>query len=79
MATREQRLSEFDSGEAPADGAPREILCEDHVGTYAPPFLAVFKDDRWHNARTMQALDVTVVGWRTPRPHQPMRTPPLPA
>ena len=79
MATREQRLAEFDSGEAPADGAPREILCEDHVGTYTPPFLAVFKDARWCNARTMEPLDAAVIGWRTPRPHHPIRTPPLPA
>ena len=79
MATREQRIAEFDSGEAPTDGEPREILCEDHVGTYAPPFLAVFTDSCWRNARTLEPLDATVVGWRTPRPYQPTRTPPLPA
>ena len=47
-----------------------EILCEDHVGTYTPPFLAVFRDARWLNARTMEALDTVVIGWRTPRERQ---------
>jgi len=37
MATRERRLSEFNTGQ-PSDHAV-ELLCEDHNGTYVLPYL----------------------------------------
>jgi hypothetical protein len=39
MPTREDRVAEF-SAHPPPQGVNLEVLCEDHVGTYALPFSA---------------------------------------
>ena len=66
MATRQERLAEFtSSGEPPAEIC--EILCEDHNGTYMPPFLGRFSDRLWRNSDTGERVEVSVVGWRPRR------------
>ena len=66
MATRQERLAEFmSSGEPPAEIC--EILCEDHNGTYMPPFLGRFSHGLWRNSKTGERVEVSVVGWRPPR------------
>ena len=62
MATRQERIAEFDTGAVPETGAPMELLCEDHVGTYTLPFLGIFKDAHWRNAKTMEPLDAADMG-----------------
>ncbi|SEE03070.1 hypothetical protein SAMN05444161_4669 [Rhizobiales bacterium GAS191] len=66
MATRQDRLAEFTShGEPPADAC--ELLCEDHNGTYVPPFMGHFSGGVWRNSKTGGRVEVPVVGWRTQR------------
>jgi hypothetical protein len=66
MATRNGRLAEFTSnGEPPTQAC--EILCEDHNGTYVPRFMCRFSDGIWRNAETGVGVEVSVIGWRTPR------------
>lgn len=65
MATRSSRLAKFHSGQPPG-GAPVEVLCEDHVGTYLLLFLCIFKDGLWYSAKGNERLLGAVVGWRLP-------------
>jgi len=62
MATREQRLKEFNSGSPP--DRPVEVLCEDHNGTYVLPYLCHWKDGAWHNSESHKTIEAKVVGWR---------------
>jgi hypothetical protein len=62
MATRERRLSEFNSGPPPDHAV--ELLCEDHNGTYVLPYLCEWKDSAWHNCMSRKPIDAKVVGWR---------------
>ncbi|SDR58301.1 hypothetical protein SAMN05519103_06075 [Rhizobiales bacterium GAS113] len=66
MPTRQNRLAEFTShGEPPAQAC--EILCEDHNGTYVPPFMGLFSGGIWRNSKTGGQVEVPVIGWRTQR------------
>ena len=38
MATRQQRINNFNSDGEPPAGYWMELLCEDHNGTYVLPF-----------------------------------------
>ena len=62
MATREFRISEFNTGTPPAN-LPFELLCEDHSGTYILPFAWRWLDGAWFGPRNVR-IDVTIVGWR---------------
>jgi hypothetical protein len=66
MATRQARLDAFPSDAERPEGQAFEILCEDHVGTYALPFLCVWRDDAWWSAESGGRIDARVVGWRKP-------------
>ncbi len=68
MTTLEHRLAEFNSGAPPDDGQRVELLCQDQSGTYKLPFLCVWREGRWTNAKTGEAIGSAVVGWRTPKP-----------
>ena len=72
MTTRERRLAEFEQG-APPTSQPLELLCLDKSGTYQLPFLCVWREGRWTNAETGDAIDSEVMGWRTPKPRRPAR------
>jgi hypothetical protein len=64
MATRQERLDAFHTeGEPPTD-QPLELLCEDHSGTYVPPFLCRWRDGAWRNHATGAAIEARVLGWR---------------
>ena len=52
MATRQERLDDFDHEGSPPKDQQLEILCEDHVGTYVIPFLCQWSDGTWQNAKT---------------------------
>lgn len=63
MATRAYRLSEFQQG-TPLAGAPVELLCEDHRGTFALPFPCHWTDGAWRNVGTGAVIEADVLGWR---------------
>ncbi len=73
MAQRAERLSQFISDRMPDHGAAVQILCEDHVGTYLPPFLCRWTESGWSNAVTSLAVEANVVGWRDPPTQRPGR------
>ncbi len=64
MVTREERLAEFETANAPEDGAAVEVLCEDHSGTYLLPFHCKFAAGEWRNSSSGELLEAQVVGWR---------------
>jgi hypothetical protein len=65
MATRQERLDAFaHEGDPPVD-RPREVLCEDHVGTYVVPFLCRWTSEDWRSVETDERIQATVIGWRT--------------
>ena len=66
MATRSERLSEFDKGPPPAD-QPLELLCEDHAGTYVLPYPCEWRDGAWRSTSMGTAIEATVLGWRIAR------------
>jgi hypothetical protein len=66
MATRQQRLSQFNDGMPPQVDDPVQLLCEDHNGTYVLPYLCHWRDDAWHNSASSEVIIVKVVGWRVP-------------
>ncbi len=70
MATRAQRLAEFNGEGHPAHGEPVQLLCEDKSGTYLLPFACEWSDGMWHNCQSGGVVEATVVGWR-PLDHQP--------
>lgn len=62
MATREQRISQFNTGAPPTD-QPLEVLCEDHNGTYSLPFTCRWIDGAWIGPGN-DRIEATVLGWR---------------
>lgn len=66
MATREKRLSEFTTDREPPSDLAVQVLCQDHVGTYALPFLCRYDDQCWRNVRTGEQIEADVIGWRMP-------------
>ena len=67
MSTRERRIAEFDHEGAPPGDVQMELLCQDNSGTYRLPFPCIWRDGRWTNAATGEAIGAEVVGWRAPR------------
>ncbi|MBN9598940.1 MAG: hypothetical protein J0G28_04600 [Afipia sp.] len=67
MATRAQRLAEFNDAGAPPPAEPVELLCEDKSGTYQLPFACQWVDGAWINCDSGRIVEATVVGWRRPR------------
>jgi len=65
MATRDHRLAEFNGQGEPPAGAPVELLCEDHVGTYVVPFLCHWMAGGWRGIKSGEPIEAAVVGWRT--------------
>lgn len=57
---------DWNSTEAPEDGARVRVLASDERGRYAIPFPVIFRDDCWFNARTGEELadEVFVEGWK---------------
>ena len=70
MATRQERIDEFDHEGSPPTDESLEILCEDHVGTYIVPFRCQWTDGAWQNAKTRRRIEATVLGWRVPNKNQ---------
>ena len=70
MATRQERIDEFNHEGWPPTDEPLEILCEDHVGTYVIPFLYQWSDGAWQNAKTRRRIEAAVLGWRVPNKNQ---------
>jgi hypothetical protein len=62
MATRQNRMAEFNSGEPPAE-QPLEILCQDHCGTYVIPFACRWANGAWIGVPSNQPIKATVLGW----------------
>ena len=64
IAARQQRLAAFPGeGKPPADQAC-ELLCEDHVGTYALPYRCSWTKGTWRSIATGEPVRAGVVGWR---------------
>ena len=49
MATRQQRINNFNSDGEPPAGYWMELLCEDHNGTYVLPFPCLWVDGAWRS------------------------------
>lgn len=64
MATRQQRLNDFDGVGEPPAGEPVELLCEDHCGTYAVPFPCHWVEDAWRSMKSEEKIEAAVIGWR---------------
>lgn len=64
MATRQQRLDEFDGYGAPPADEAIELLCEDHCGSYVLPFPCHWVNDAWCSMKSGEAIEATVIGWR---------------
>jgi hypothetical protein len=64
MATRAQRLAEFNGSSEPPLNEPVQVLCEDKSGTYLLPFTCRWVDGSWRNSESGGVLEATVVGWR---------------
>jgi len=64
MATRQQRLDEFDGDGEPPVGEPIELLCEDHCGTYVVPFPCHRVNGAWRSMESDAEIDARVIGWR---------------
>ena len=67
MATRAQRLAEFNGDGFPATDEEVQVLCEDKSGTYQLPFACRWIDGVWRNSESGSAVEATVVGWRRAR------------
>ena len=63
MATRQNRIADFNSGEPPVDQS-LELLCEDHCGTYVIPFACRWTNGAWYGVPDNHLIQVTVLGWR---------------
>ncbi|RTL54654.1 MAG: hypothetical protein EKK40_02345 [Bradyrhizobiaceae bacterium] len=70
MATRAQRLAEFDGHGFPSQDEAVQVLCEDKSGTYQLPFTCRWIDGAWRNSVSGGTVEATVVGWRRPREDQ---------
>ncbi len=64
MATRAQRLAEFNEVGKPPEGELVELLCEDKSGTYKLPFACRWRGGAWENVETGATVEAAVVGWR---------------
>lgn len=64
MATRDARVSEFETVREPDPTADAELLCEDHRGTYLLPFPCRRIDHQWQNTETGEEVLTRVIGWR---------------
>jgi hypothetical protein len=70
MATRQERIDEFNHEETPPTDQPLELLCEDHVGTYVIPFLCRWRNGAWQSLDTDKGIEARVLGWRVPGKNQ---------
>jgi len=64
MATRAQRLAEFNGAGIPPEDLFAELLCEDKSGTYQLPFTCRWRAGAWENCETGDMVEATVIGWR---------------
>jgi len=67
MATRLQRLAEFDGNGEPSPDEVVQVLCEDKSGTYELPFACRRINGKWRNNESGNLVEAMVVGWRRPR------------
>jgi hypothetical protein len=63
MATRQERLSEFNES-VPPTRKPVQLLCEDHCGTYVAPFVCERRDGAWYRMGSDKPVEANVIGWR---------------
>jgi len=56
--------SEWIDTDAPAEGQIVQVRAHDGRGFYVLPFIIIFHDDEWWNARTEERLDCFVAAWR---------------
>jgi hypothetical protein len=61
---RMMRLADYPGEGSPPPGADCDLLCEDHVGTYALPYACAWTEGTWRNLATGQPVMAGVVAWR---------------
>jgi hypothetical protein len=71
MATREYRLSQFNTECDPPSETPLRLLCQDHIGTYVLRFPCIHVGGCLRNASSHEAIVPDVVGWALWSPLQP--------
>lgn len=64
MATRMQRLAEFNGNGEPPPNESVQLLCEDKSGTYQLPFPCRWVNGEWRNSKSGSRVEAAVVGWR---------------
>ena len=64
MATRQERLAEFNQGPPPKRGGAVQLLCEDHCGTYVIPYACHWSDGAWRKIGSSKSIEANVIGWR---------------
>lgn len=67
MATRVQRLAQFNGHGNPPANEPVQVLCEDKSGTYQLPFACRWENGEWRNCESGGIVEASVVGWRHTR------------
>ena len=64
MATRMQRLAEFNGHGEPPPNESVQLLCEDKSGTYQLPFPCRWVNGEWRNSESGSRVEAAVIGWR---------------
>jgi hypothetical protein len=67
VVTRAERLRHFITNADPPIGSVVEVLCEDHIGTYRPPWLCRSTPEGLRHERTGELIEGRVIGWREPK------------
>ncbi len=61
---RMQRLADYPGEGVPPPETACDLLCEDHVGTYAIPYACIWAQGAWRNLVTGEPVKAGVVAWR---------------
>ena len=56
--------ADWNDTDAPAKGQLVQVRAQDGHGFYVLPFVVIFRDDEWWNARTEELLDCYISAWR---------------
>ncbi len=66
MTDTQPSIEEADwiNADSPPEGQLVQVRAQDDHGFYILPFVVVFRDDDWWNARTEERLECYIAAWR---------------